>query len=77
MPKAKKEELFDFETGIQELENILEKISNANTTLQESIELYAKAADLINSCNETLQKAQIQIDEIGQKLVVSEDNDDI
>lgn len=77
MPKAKKEELFNFETGMEELETILEKISSPDTSLQESIDLYAKAADLINSCNETLQKAQIQIDEIGQKLISREDKDDI
>ena len=37
------------------------------TPLDRSLVLYARAAELIAFCNETLQKAQITIDEIDAK----------
>ena len=63
----KKEEK-GFENTITQLEAILEKMSDEGTPLDEGIELYAKAAKLIQQANETLQKAQLQIEEIDQKL---------
>ena len=57
-----------FEVMAAELEEILEKISLEATPLDESIDLYAKAAQLLQQCNERLAKARIKIDEIGEKI---------
>ena len=41
--------------------------ADSETPLDRSLVLYARAAELIAFCNETLQKAQITIDEIDAK----------
>ena len=51
-----------FEAAGTELE-----LSDSETPLDRSLVLYARAAELIAFCNETLQKAQITIDEIDAK----------
>lgn len=56
-----------FEKAGAELEAILAELSDEETPLDKSLVLYAKAAELISFCNETLQKAQITIDEIDAK----------
>ena len=50
-----------------ELDAILAELSDSETPLDRSLVLYARAAELIAFCNETLQKAQITIDEIDAK----------
>ena len=65
MPKSKTP---SFEDAMQELEMILEKMADEDTTLDESIALYAKAAELIQNCSETLNNAKKQVDAIGVKL---------
>ena len=42
-------------------------ISNSDTSLEESIALYAKAADLIQFCHQALQTAQVKVEEIEKK----------
>ena len=54
-----------FEAAGTELDAILAELSE--TPLDRSLVLYARAAELIAFCNETLQKAQITIDEIDAK----------
>ena len=55
-----------FEAAGTELDAILAELSDSETPLDRSL-LYARAAELIAFCNETLQKAQITIDEIDAK----------
>lgn len=54
-----------FESSMQELEEILQKMSSNSLTLDENITLYEKAAKLIRVCHDSLQQAQLRIDEIG------------
>ncbi len=61
-------EKMTYETAASELENIFEKMSSEEITLDESLKLYAKAAELIVFCNKALEKAQIKLDEINAKL---------
>lgn len=65
MPQKKQP---SFEQAMQELETILETMAEEDTTLDESIALYAKAAALVQTCNETLAKAQQQVEAIGVTL---------
>ena len=46
------------------LEAILEQMQQPETTLAESVKLYAEAASLMDYCNSTLEKATLQLDEI-------------
>lgn len=58
----------DFETAAAQLSEILEQLSNEETPLAESLKLYARAAELIAFCNETLKSAQMTVEEIDAKL---------
>lgn len=58
-----------FEDGMTRLEAILEQMQQPETTLAESVKLYAEAASLMDYCNGTLEKATLQLDEIdAQRL---------
>ena len=54
----------DFESAIGELEMILDRLSAEGATLDESITLYARAAELIKTCNQALRAAKLRVDEI-------------
>ncbi len=56
------------EDNLQALETILAKMSGEETTLAESIALYADAARLIESANRMLDDARLKIAEIDQVL---------
>lgn len=58
----------NFETGLARLQEILERLSDENTPLAQSVKLYAEAAELVAYCDNMLQDAKIQIDEIDQTL---------
>lgn len=60
-----------FEEGIQRLQELMKQLQDEATPLAKSIKLYAEAAELIRYCNESLQNAKVQIDEIDAKLVSS------
>ena len=53
-----------FEDGMARLETILSQMQSEETTLSESVKLYAEAASLMDYCNGTLEKATLQLDEI-------------
>ena len=60
--------LAGFEETMRQLENTLEKMSAEDVTLEESIALYAGAADLIAKSDEALKNAQLRIEEIDARL---------
>ena len=53
-----------FEDGMSRLETILSQMQSEDTTLAESLKLYAEAASLMEYCHATLEKASLQMDEI-------------
>lgn len=57
-----------FEAAMSELEMILEKMSGDEMTLEESVSSYARAAGLIQDCNEALREAKVQLEEIDTKF---------
>lgn len=57
-----------FEDGLARLEGILAKMQSEDTTLAEAVKLYAEAAGLVSFCNDTLNKAALQIEEIDARL---------
>ncbi len=69
-----------FEDAMAELEGILDKLSGEGATLDESISMYARAAELIKTCCETLRNAKIRVDEITGRIQedgAAEEFDDI
>ena len=61
-----------FEAAAAELDAILAELSMEDTTLERCLQQYARAAELISFCNETLEKAQMTVAEIDAKLYVEE-----
>lgn len=59
-----------FEEGLQRLQDLLAQMQDEQTTLDQSVKLYAEAAQLIQYCNETLNSAKLQIEEIDSSLAV-------
>lgn len=57
-----------FEEGLQRLQDLLVQMQDEQTTLDQSVKLYAEAAQLIQYCNETLNSAKLQIEEIDSSL---------
>lgn len=66
-----------FEESMRQLEDILGRMSGEDIGLDESIELYAKAAQLIQDCNAQLDEAQKRVEEIGMQMEQIGDYDDI
>ena len=57
-----------FEEGMARLEDILARMQSDETTLAESVKLYAEAAGLVDYCSRTLDKVSLQIEEIDGRL---------
>ena len=53
-----------FEDGMARLETILSQMQSEETTLSESVKLYAEAASLMEYCHAALEKASLQREEI-------------
>jgi exodeoxyribonuclease VII small subunit len=50
-----------YETRIEQLRKIIEKIEDGNTSLDESIRLYEQGAALVKQCERLLAEAEIKI----------------
>ena len=57
-----------FEEGMARLDTILAAMQSEDTSLAESVKLYAEAASLMEYCHATLEKASLQIQEIDARL---------
>tara|TARA_B100000700_G_scaffold230092_1_gene254428 strand:+ start:101 stop:322 length:222 start_codon:yes stop_codon:yes gene_type:complete len=67
---SKEENDLSFEQGIKKLEEILSKLENQETPLEEMIDLYEKANKLTNVCRKKLESA----DKKMSKLIKGSDN---
>ena len=56
-----------FEDGMARLETILSQMQSEETTLSESVKLYAEAASLMEYCHAALEKASLQMEEIDAR----------
>ncbi|MFA5266344.1 MAG: exodeoxyribonuclease VII small subunit [Methanoregula sp.] len=50
-----------YETKIEQLKKIIEKIEDGNTSLDESMRLYEQGATLIKQCETLLADAELKI----------------
>ena len=66
--KEKKEEL-SLEEGLEQIEQLLERLGDEEVSLEESFRLYQKGMVLLKQCNDRIdhvEKQMLQIDEEGQ-----------
>ena len=56
-----------FEEGMDRLNTILTQMQQEDTTLAESVKLYAEAASLMQYCHKALEKTSLQIEEIDAR----------
>ena len=61
-----------FEEGMERLNTLLAQMQSEDTTLADSVKLYAEAASLMEYCHAALEKTSLQIDEIDAKLAGTE-----
>lgn len=61
-----------FEEGLTRLETLLAQMQSQETTLAESVKMYAEAAALIDYCHSALDKASLQMEEIERKIIGGE-----
>lgn len=66
----------NYEKTMQELQDILDEMSDSDMTLDDSIDKYAKAAKLIQECKTALDEAEVQIRTIDASLESLGDEDD-
>ena len=57
-----------FEEGMDRLNAILAQMQQEDTSLADSVKLYAEAASLMQYCHTTLEKTSLQIEEINAKI---------
>ena len=57
-----------FEEGMDRLNTILAQMQQEDTSLADSVKLYAEAASLMQYCHATLEKTSLQIEEINAKI---------
>ena len=62
-----------FEDGLARLQGILDRLQSEETPLAESVKLYAEAAELIRYCNDTLNSAKLQMEDIDAALMAQEE----
>lgn len=56
-----------FEAGMARLDEILAKMNDSETPLAQAVKLYAEAAQTMAYCTQTLDQAQLEIQEIDAK----------
>ena len=57
-----------FEEGMERLGTILAQMQSEETSLADSVKLYAEAASLLEYCHTVLEKTSLKIEEIDAKL---------
>ena len=61
MSKTKKNTVFQFEKGLEELEKIVEQMECGTSTLEASLEQFSRAVSLLKDCQLTLKKAEQRV----------------
>ena len=56
------------EEGMERLNDILTRMQSEETSLADSVKLYAEAASLMEYCHTVLEKTSLKMEEIDAKL---------
>jgi exodeoxyribonuclease VII small subunit len=57
----KKIKKIDFESSLEELENIVAKLEDENINLEDSVKSFEKGVNLVKECQKQLQTAELKI----------------
>lgn len=57
-----------FEEGMERLNDILTRMQSEETSLADSVKLYAEAASLMEYCHTVLEKTSLKMEEIDARL---------
>ena len=57
-----------YEEGMERLNDILTRMQSEETSLADSVKLYAEAASLMEYCHTVLEKTSLKMEEIDAKL---------
>lgn len=57
----KKKDVFDFNRGLNELENIVNKMESGDLTLDDSIKYFEKGIELSKKCQKALNEANERV----------------
>jgi exodeoxyribonuclease VII small subunit len=57
-----------YETKVEQLKKIIEKIEDGNTRLDESIRLYEQGAALVKQCEAILSEAEVKITTLSRDV---------
>ncbi len=78
---AKKDDKFDFEKALQELEKLVEKMEAGDMSLEESMKQFERGVALTRSCQKALadaeQKVQILLQNAGKGELAAFQADDV
>lgn len=66
-----------FETMMQELEEIVQKLDNETVSLEESLSLYQRGMKLSATCDKTLKEAEKKVNELIQDDNEGESKDEL
>ena len=61
-----KTESVDFEKSLEELKEILDSVSDENSSIDENLKLYEKAQKIIKELSDALNNAKEKVEEIIQ-----------
>jgi exodeoxyribonuclease VII small subunit len=80
-PTPKKDQDFDFEKSLQELEQLVERMEQGDLSLEESLKDFERGIELTRSCQQALQNAEQRVQILLEKneqaaLVDFEERDD-
>lgn len=70
-----KNEQFSFEEALSRLEVIVEKLEDESITLDESIALYEEGIILSKKCTETLEEAELRIQNVAENQTDKKENE--
>ena len=65
-----------FETAIQELDSIVERMESGQLSLEESLNLFEKGVKLTRSCQKTLSEAEKKIEKLMQEVKTENHSND-
>lgn len=64
-----------FEEALTRLEEIVEQLEDESISLEKSIELYEEGIELSKTCTETLEKAELRIQQVAEQHADENEND--
>ncbi|NGP87307.1 exodeoxyribonuclease VII small subunit [Fodinibius halophilus] len=70
-----KKERPSFEEALSRLESIVKELEDESISLEKSIELYEEGIKLSNLCTETLEEAELRIENVAEQHANDNDNE--